>query len=75
MSNSNFKAIELDIVTDFRGRVLFYCGTCGAALTKDDFFDMSLRLPRQTESRDDYCEAELIDEMSHTACLRAARAG
>ena len=64
-----------DAVTDFRGEVLFRCGICHLVLTKDDFFEMSLRLPDQGESRDAYCEAELIDEMSHTACLRAARAG
>jgi len=64
-----------DAVTDFRGIVMFHCGVCGTALTKEDFFEMSLRLPEAGESKDDYCEAELIDRMSHTACLRAARAG
>jgi hypothetical protein len=68
-------AITSDAVTDFRGQIMFRCGVCRVALTKEDFFEMSLRLPDSGESKDDYCEAELIDEMSHTACLRAARAG
>jgi hypothetical protein len=72
---NNAAAAAEDTVTDFRGHVMFHCGICRQPLTKDDFFDMSLRLPHHGESRDDYCEAELIDEMSHTACLRAARAG
>jgi hypothetical protein len=75
MTNAHANSTVSDAVTDFRGAVMFHCGVCGAALTKDDFFDMSLRLPDAGESKDAYCEDELIDRMSHTACLRAARAG
>lgn len=63
------------IVTDFRGRPLFECTRCGEALTADDFFSLGLRLPDEGESRDDYCEAELIDDAAHRDCAAARRAG
>jgi hypothetical protein len=63
-------------ILDGRGVVMFHCSTCGGPITKEDFFEQSLRLPDFDESRDDYCDAELIDEFRHNACIAAAaRAG
>jgi hypothetical protein len=64
-----------DAVVDYRGRIMFYCGVCAAPITKDDFFHLGLRFPDADESKDDYCESELIDSVTHPACLRASRAG
>lgn len=62
-------------VVDFQGRTMFFCSACAAPITYDDFFDMGLRLPDPRESKDDYCESQLIDTIEHVDCLRAARAG
>ena len=58
---------------DYRGAMMFRCTRCGTGLSPDDIFDLGMRLPDRGESRDDYIEAELIDEMMHVACLRAGR--
>ena len=62
-------------ILDYHGRIMFYCRACGAPITSDDFFHLGLRLPDAGESKDDYCDAELIDSIEHVDCLRAARAG
>jgi hypothetical protein len=67
--------MDAPIVTDYRGQPLFHCSRCGAALTADDFFALGLRLPDDGESREDYCEAELIDVAEHVDCALARRAG
>ena len=64
-----------DPIVDFSGRIMFLCAACGAPMTRDDFFEIGLRLPDQGESREDYCDAELIDRITHVDCLRAARTG
>ena len=51
------------------GTVMFHCASCGGPITKEDFFELSLRLPEYDEDRDDYCNAELIDEIRHRACI------
>jgi hypothetical protein len=63
-----------DAVVDYRGRIMFYCDVCRAPITKDDFFNLGLRFPDADESKDDYCESELVDGVTHPACLRASRA-
>ena len=55
-------------VVDYSGSVMFRCRRCGAALTEEDFFAIGLRLPEHGESREDYCDAELIDDVTHAAC-------
>jgi hypothetical protein len=62
-------------LVDRSGRIMFLCSACGSPITRDDFLEMGLRLPDQSESRDDYCDAERIDSVMHVDCLRAARAG
>jgi len=64
-----------DPILDFHGQIMFFCGACGEPLTHDDFYEIGLRLPDQGETRDDYCEAELIDKIEHVDCLRSARTG
>jgi hypothetical protein len=64
-----------EALVDYRGRVMFVCKCCQQPITRDDFFDLGLRVPDTDESRDDYCEAELLDEVSHLDCLSAKRAG
>jgi hypothetical protein len=63
-----------DAVVDHHGRVMFLCGACGAPITKGDLFELGLRLPEPGESKDDYCEAELIDTITHVGCVRTSRA-
>jgi hypothetical protein len=62
-------------IPDAAGRPMFTCRRCGIALTADDLFELGMRLPDDGESRDDYCDAELIDYVEHPACVAAARAG
>ena len=62
-------------VTDFRGQILFRCDHCDAPLTSDDFFVLGMRLPDDGESREEYCEAELLDDASHNDCAAVRRAG
>ena len=54
---------------------MFTCRRCGRALTTDDLFELGMRLPDKGESRGDYCDAELLDDVEHPACIAAARAG
>jgi hypothetical protein len=58
-------------VSDYRGMILFRCSRCDAPLTSDDFFALGMRLPDDGESREDYCEAELLDSAVHVDCTRA----
>jgi hypothetical protein len=67
--------ITRNAILDHQGRVLFACASCGQPITTDDFFDLGLRLPDDDESQDDYFSAELLDELSHTSCTEAKRAG
>ena len=62
-------------ITDAAGRPMFLCRRCGGPLTADDFFELGMRLPDHGESREDYCDAELLDYIDHPACVQAARAG
>jgi hypothetical protein len=67
-----------DAVTDDRGRVMFHCSVCGEAMTRSDFYDAELRLPDRGESAEEYCDAELIDQLEHATCVkrvRSSRAG
>lgn len=60
-------------VTDHRGVVMFHCSYCMTPLTVDDFIELGLRIPDPSESRDDYCDAELIDSLQHLRCAAALR--
>jgi hypothetical protein len=62
-------------ILDRQGRVLFRCSSCLEPITMDDFFELGLRLPDDGETEDDYFSAELLDELSHTHCTDAKRAG
>ena len=57
-------------VADFRGQIVFRCTRCGEPLTGDDFFALGMRLPDDGEGRDEYCEAELLDDVVHADCKR-----
>jgi hypothetical protein len=61
-------------VLDAAGRRMFECRECGRALTVDDFFVLGMRLPERGETRDDYCDAELIDSVRHAVCPGAPTA-
>ncbi len=61
-------------IVDDRGRVMFHCADCGGPMTEDDFFSLSLRLPNYRESRDEYCDGELIDTFRHPSCVQVAHA-
>ena len=66
--------LSQDTVRDRHGRPMFVCPDCGEALTADDVFEHGLRLPDCGETRDEYFEAELLDNLGHVSCLRARRA-
>ncbi len=59
---------------DRYGRAMFLCRACGEAMTSDDFFALGLRLPEFGETSEEYCDAELVDEVEHESCARS-RAG
>lgn len=59
------------IVLDRHGHPMFQCRDCREPMTHADFFDQGLRLPDSHESAGDYCDAELMDDFQHTACIRA----
>lgn len=59
-------------ILDEVGRVMFRCGTCGGAISDDDFFEIGLRPPEPGESADDYRDAELLERIDHVACTRSA---
>ena len=61
-------------ILDEHGRAMFHCSVCRQPLSKDDFFELGLRLPDRGESLSDYEDAELIDLFQHPACSREARA-
>ncbi len=62
-------------VVDDRGNVMFFCGYCSAPITQDDLGGLGLRLPDRGETRDEYLEAELIDDLRHAGCVQAVRTG
>jgi hypothetical protein len=59
------------IIADAQGRPLFRCRVCGTPITERDFADLGLRVPEYGETRDEYCDAELIDDIAHKACVGA----
>ncbi|HWQ28929.1 MAG TPA: hypothetical protein VNN12_07890 [Dehalococcoidia bacterium] len=61
-----------EIVRDHRGRPFMTCVACGAPLRKEDFWNAGLRLPEYGETAEEYCDAELLDDLRHAACLSAA---
>lgn len=63
------------VMRDQRGRPLFICQGCGGELVDADVMDHGLRLPDIGETRDEYFDAELIDELGHVACERGRAAG
>jgi hypothetical protein len=63
-----------DAILDLRGTAMFLCRTCKRPLTGDDLIAHGLRLPEPDESRDDYLEAELLDDLEHTGCSSLATA-
>ena len=64
-----------DPLTDKQGRAMFSCKHCSRPLTGDDLIAQGLRLPDPGESRDEYLEAELIDDLLHLTCEAAKQAG
>lgn len=61
-----------EIVRDHRGRPFLTCTACGEPLRRADFWHAGLRLPEHGETVDEYCDAELVDDLRHVACLNAA---
>lgn len=59
------------IIADAQGQPLFRCSVCGTPMTAHDFADLGLRLPEYGETREEYCEAELIDDVAHKGCVEA----
>jgi hypothetical protein len=57
-------------VLDADGAVLFICPRCGEPIGRDDFFELGMRLP-DGESRDEYCDAELLEFVEHPRCARS----
>jgi hypothetical protein len=61
-------------LTDKQGRALFSCKRCSRPLTGDDLIAQGLRLPDPGESRDEYLESELIDDLDHVTCDAVSQA-
>lgn len=57
-----------EIVRDPLGQVFMACAVCGGPLRKEDFWEAGLRLPENGEPAAEYCDAELVDALSHAAC-------
>lgn len=74
MENEEAPVISLksDVMRDCNGLPLLLCATCGQALCMNDLIEQSLRLPEPAESREDYVDAELLDDLAHVACLNAS---
>ncbi len=64
-----------EVLRDRRGKALFICPHCSGELTDEDVISQGLRLPSHDETRDEYCEAELVDDLEHLACARGQQAG
>jgi len=60
-------------IRDTHALPMFDCSRCGEAMTQEEFFALGMRLPDTGESRGDYYDAELIDSVTHLACLESAR--
>jgi hypothetical protein len=63
------------IFADAQGHPFFRCRVCGAPITESDFGDLGLRVPEHGETRDEYCDAELIDDIAHKGCVGASGRG
>jgi hypothetical protein len=59
------------IVLATYGRALFRCSVCGTPMRERDFADLGLRVPECGETADDYCTAELLDDLAHSSCVQA----
>ena len=62
------------IIVDADGSAMFLCRRCETPLTERDFFDLGMRMPERGESRDEYYDAELLDEIVHERCVSALQA-
>ena len=62
-------------LSDYQGRTVIICASCGNPVTTDDLFELGLRIPDDGESQDDYFSAELIDDLQHQRCARERHAG
>jgi len=62
-----------NLICDRDGLVMFYCSACGEPLAEGDFYDQGLRLPDFGETRDEYCDAELLDGTTHYDCMRGSK--
>jgi hypothetical protein len=63
-------------IVDAHGAAMFVCSRCERPMTERDFFDLGMRLPDAGESRDEYLDAELLDEIVHEHCTASQqRAG
>ncbi len=62
------------VVVDRSGRPLFYCHLCHGPITRLDFAKLCLRLPDPGETVDEYCDSELIGQLSHFDCTAGAQA-
>lgn len=63
------------ILLDARGLPLFYCRACQRPLTRRDFVELGLRLPDPDETSGEYCDEEVIDDLTHFDCPAVRRAG
>ena len=62
------------VIRDTHALPMFHCSRCGEAMTQEEFFALGMRLPDTGESRDDYCDTELLDAVTHLGCLESAHA-
>lgn len=65
--------LQSDVLLSPSGRPLLICARCGEPLRVEDLVAQNLRLPEQSESREDYLDAELLDDLAHVECNKVAR--
>ena len=65
--------LPTDVLMSPTGRPLLTCIACGEPLRVEDLVAQHLRLPEQSESREDYLDAELLDDLAHVACAGVRR--
>lgn len=62
-----------DVLLSPNGRPLLSCIGCGEPLRVEDLVAQNLRLPEQSETREEYLDAELLDGLAHVACATSVR--
>lgn len=64
-----------EVLRETERTALFNCPVCRKPVGERDFFDLGLRPPDRGETREEYCDAELVDDVTHLDCTGGADRG